>query len=869
MRTELPSPRIKATQIRLLYDQMPKLVRANIIIGSVIVVALWSKQDWRWTVGWGSALAATLVVRVLLALAFKWAKPADDQLSGWTRGFTLAVALSAVVWGISPLIFLRDMDYLVLTLLSFIIFGMTAGSVNSLGMHLPSLYAYIPLTAIPLCLRLFIEGNQICLFMSVLVLYSIYFNIGTGRRFNGLMTQGMCLAEQNSTLLADLEAQLRQREKDMRHTLQLQQEAEAANEAKSRFLANMSHEIRTPMNGVIGMIDMLATSALSRAQEEMVSVTRDSARTLLAIIDDILDWSKIEAGKMTLENTAITIREMVSNTIELVAPLARGKNIEPAWRVFPEVPAVIIGDPTRLRQILLNLLTNAVKFTAHGQVIVRVRPDQGNLLFEVQDSGIGMTEEQQARLFKPFSQADASTTRRFGGTGLGLAISKRLVEIMNGRVGLESAPDRGSTFFFSIPLVPAPPNDALANDDALANQPVLNGLRVLVADPLPETRGCLVDAVRAGGAEAVEALPGDAATLAMAQRFDAVLIDENADPTPFVALRQRPVLLALSARGNGACTGPHAAQWAVQGLTAIAKPMRWSAVATTIAEAVGRSTEPSKPSLGQERHSGRLAAEARQIILVAEDNNTNRIVIATQLKKLGVAFDMAEDGELAWQALARKPYALLLTDCLMPNLDGYGLTQRIRTAEADGGKRLPIIALTANALAGDAEKCLASGMDDYLAKPTSLDGLDTMLSRWLRVAAVDLAPQTAETDPPPASPAGIAPPPIDLNALGGLLGDDSPETLTVVCDAFVEFFPELLETARNALVGRDRDTLHDKAHAAKGAARSVCAERLSAILAELEKSSQGRTSFLRLDRMLKDAEAAYGEVAAFIGQRRE
>jgi PAS domain S-box-containing protein len=635
------------------------------------------------------------------------------------------------------------------------------------------------------------------------------------------------------------------------------EEAELATRAKSQFLATMSHEIRTPMNGVLGMVDVLSNTPMSVEQKEMVSVISDSARTLLAIIDDILDLSKIEAGKMTIETIPMRLRQTVEATVELVAPLARGKGVEIAWWVSSELPAAIQGDPTRLRQVLLNLLSNAVKFTDSGHVVVRARPQADVIFLEVEDTGIGMTPQQQAQLFKPFSQADVSTTRRFGGTGLGLAICKRLVEMMGGDITIDSTPGVGSRFSFTLPLVGA----VLAPETEDA---VLRGVGVVVVDPLAESRQCMADALRAQGAAVIEAADPPAAALALAggTRFDAALVDGTFDPAVFVGTAEPPAVLPLGAYGT-AIAGAYADQWAATGLPVLTKPMHWAALVRAVAAAVGRAAPeraPDAPASAAKPKAGGLP------ILIAEDNPTNRIVIGKQLDHLGFSYHMVEDGQAALAALAAKPYALLLADCHMPRLDGYALTRRLRDLEKQGGPRLPVVALTASALSDDREKCLAAGMDDYLAKPVTLANLDATLRRWMPAVA-------AEPDAGPPEPQGLdrradgappSPPAVDLAALADLLGTDSPETVAEVLDSFREFFPDLLTRARTALENRDREALRNAAHAAKGAARSACAPRLAEIMLDLEGKSVGRTGFAHLGQTLNDAAAAYAAVEAFI-----
>jgi PAS domain S-box-containing protein len=633
------------------------------------------------------------------------------------------------------------------------------------------------------------------------------------------------------------------------------EEAELATRAKSQFLATMSHEIRTPMNGVLGMIEVLSNTAMSLEQKDMVSVISDSARTLLAIIDDILDLSKIEADKMTIETIPMRLRQTVEATVELAAPLARGKGVEIAWWVSPELPDMIMGDPTRLRQVLLNLLSNASKFTDQGRVVARVQQQEDTLLFEVEDTGIGMTADQQSQLFRPFSQADASTTRRFGGTGLGLAICKRLVELMGGSIALHSRLGIGSRFSFALPLVETP-----AKPEATSAS--LHGVVVLVADPLDESRRCMAESLHAQGAIVTDVADKEALDTALAQcpHFDAALVDISFDPATFVAMAEPPAVLPLSAHGNAAATGVFAAQWRASGLMALAKPMRRSALFRAVAVAVGRISSDQSQETPTSPLAAMTGTRTNHPILIAEDNHTNRIVIAKQLDYLGVSYDMAEDGEAALAALAAKPYALLLADCHMPKLDGYALTRRLRDSERGSGKHLPVIALTANALSGDRENCLAAGMDDYLAKPVTLACLEAALRQWLPPIPLADAPEHHVS--PPEEPAPEAS--IDVAALSSLLGTDSPETLSLVLESFTQFLPELLEKARVAIQNRDREALHDTAHAAKGAARSACATRLAALLLELETKAAGRTAFTRLRRCLDEATAAYSDVEAFI-----
>lgn len=629
-------------------------------------------------------------------------------------------------------------------------------------------------------------------------------------------------------------------------------EAERATKSKSLFLATMSHEIRTPMNGVLGMLDLLSTTPLTVEQDEMVRVIGDSASTLLTIIDDILDVSKIEAGKMNLERVSTKLSELLEGTLDLVAARARDKDIEMAWLLDSNIPEFIFGDPVRLRQILLNLLGNAVKFTQQGHVALKasLTGQDGDFIsvrFEVEDSGIGLTDEQQARLFQPFSQADDSTTRRFGGTGLGLSICRRLVSMMGGNIGVISRESFGSTFWFEIPLETAPQNQTAVTDFA--------GITVLVINDAQITRLCISGILHRHGAQTVqvESLDDLKRILAEPTRFDIVLIDEKlqtsatlsallhrVNPTRIISLTRSTVpnddiyKLSKPIHSNHMLRMLNVVLGRLSGLDEMAAPRSQDAL--------------PPPSIQQAQEEGRL-------ILVAEDNRTNQLVIGKQLTRLGYAFEIVNDGEEAWDALQHKNYGLLLTDCFMPRLDGYLLTGRIRQHEAQCGTspHLPIVALTASALRDDADKCLRAGMDDYLSKPIAIERLRKTMDKWMPQAK-----QTEGVAPPPPSQSDAGPCPVDLAKLTEILGDDDPALHAEILGFFIECFDELQQKINIALGSENRIELRNAAHAAKGAAQNAGTTLLGATLYTLEHQAlDGEMPDLRLlSEQIKDQFAA-------------
>src|SRR5262245_11077551 len=683
---------VRAELIRRLFEGSAQSRYFSFVLWPVIAAIYWRQIDILELAGPFSAHVAVTVAFDVLRRHFNRGRPSDEEVIRWGWWFAGLSLLAGACWGWAGYLLASKEFELQRMLLGLVLLATITTAVPIRSAHPPTFYTFSIATTAPLLVVMLISADPFYQLVGIAGGAYVGHLMAYVRDVHRWQYDNIALAYQKEDLARRLQVAYDEARLARDAALDAQREAESANQAKSTFLAMVSHEIRTPMNGVLGMIDVLERSSLSLEQREALGTVRFSASALLRIIDDILDFSKIEAGRLDLERIELSTIELIEGAAETLAPQAAAKGLKLAAYVAPGVPDRVLGDPLRLRQILFNLLGNAIKFTETGAVRLALeKAEDGALRITVADTGIGLSAEQQARLFHPFVQADSSTTRRFGGTGLGLSIVRRLAEAMGGTVEVASELGRGSTFVVTARLEEV---DSTAAREAPLKGP-LEGLCLALALPDADEARAIARYLEDAGA--------------------GVTLTESTTAVG-IRLAEGDAVVALA-------DGPQSA--------GLPRPWRRDALVRAVARAVGRTIGrpiEAVPAVAEKTLHGR--------VLVVDDNSVNRKILARQLELAGASTDAAAGGQEALELWRKGGYDLVLADLQMPTMDGFELARRIRESEAaERRARTPILAVTASTLEEQEQKSPAVGMDGFITKPIGIEQLKATLEVWLKGAA--------------------------------------------------------------------------------------------------------------------------------------
>jgi signal transduction histidine kinase/CheY-like chemotaxis protein/HPt (histidine-containing phosphotransfer) domain-containing protein len=833
-----------AAQVGLLYANVNTAVVVTVIGTVILGVLQWGFIPHPVILGWCLYSLVIAALRSVLGLYYRRSAGSGSAVSLWRTAFVIGAALSGAGWGAAAVLLYPETNPAHQIFLVFILGGMMLGAAPILAPRLEAFLAFLFPTGLAPAVRLLVHGDEVHLGMGLLVGVFTVATLLTTRRIHRTIVSSLNLQFENRDLVEELKA--------ARDVLAAEKDrAEAGTRAKSEFLAKMSHEIRTPMNGVIGMTGLLSDSELTADQRRYAETVRSSGEALLEIINDILDFSKIEAKRLEIETMDFDLRGLLDDFASALAVPAYKKGLELFCGLGPETPALLRGDPGRLRQILTNLTGNAIKFTDRGDVTVRVSPLEetamGCLLrFSVRDTGIGIPRDKIGMIFDTFSQVDSSTSRKYGGTGLGLAISKQLAELMGGTIGVESEAGKGSEFWFTAYLEKqhvGAPVDRLPPAE-------LAGARVLIVDDNANSREILTTLMTSSGIRPSAVGDGGAALQALhraqeeSDPFSIAVIDMHMPGMDGETLGSRiqadgslarPRMVMLTSIGD-----PEDSRHLEEiGFASYArKPIRNHELLRALSSEWHR--EPGFGPADQAVHSAGAAqpfARFNARILLAEDNITNQQVALGILKKLGLRADAVADGTEAVTALQSIPYDLVLMDVQMPMMDGFEATRRIRNLQSKVRNHdIPIIAMTAYATSSDRELCLDVGMNDFVSKPVSAQALADALHRWLPMGnGRGRPPQGGESVGSGLDSSAM----VVFDRAGFMERVMNQEDLAQeVIEVFLDDAPRRIEALGTHLEGGNSRGVEYEAHTLKGSAANMGGERLAALAFEFEKAGK-------------------------------
>jgi two-component system, sensor histidine kinase and response regulator len=893
------SSELEGQRVAMLYAQMPHGLVATVVNAAILFGIEAPALDYGWlTWGWLVTMGLVCLARVALFAAYSRTKTPVEDATWWKMGFVAGVFAIAVTWGSAALVLFPFHSFAHQAFLGFVLAGMAAGAMGSFLVSF-RIYLCMLLPAIgPYAVQLFVQGDRLQVAMGAMSVIFIVVMAVTSKKSSSAAISALKLQHENDGLVAHLtrvsetlratnrsmEDEIGRHQATQAKLMQAKSDADAATQAKSLFLANMSHEIRTPMNGVLGMTDILKRTALDQRQKRLLATIQESGHALLNVINGVLDISRIEAGKLELDVHEFNLVDCAEQVVELLAETARAKNLVLALHIAEDVPKSVKGDGGRVRQVLINLIGNAIKFTQHGEVVVRLTrvigdTSQSRVKFEVSDTGIGLDPATKNKLFQPFAQADTTVTRRFGGAGLGLSISQHLIQMMGGQIGIESELGQGCQISFTVRLEHA----TQVLPSVVINYAALADARILVIDDRATNREIFVSYLEAARSQVVAVSSAAAGWSALVAAFDekrafhAVIVDMMMPDENGVELTRRitadarlagvRIIMATSANWPGDVGGLREL-----GVAAfLTKPVRRHDLLDEAAKVVGQAR-------GMDHHVKRHAVAtvahtassklAGLRVLVAEDNPVNIEVAREFLTGLGCTVTIAEDGTTALQMWERDAFDVILMDYHMPVMDGLSTTRAVRAREkVIGPARLPIIAVTANAYAEDRQKCVDAGMDDHLSKPFTEAQLEAVLVKWAgertavrTVAHLDApikfgANATVEADYLRA--AGL-----DPDVLGALKGG-RPGIFERLVKIYFKFAPTAVAELKAASGRKDSAAVGMAAHSLKSSSANVGAVRVSQLCTTLEAAVRDGEHALQ-ERLIGEIERALLSVSAVL-----